>query len=109
MKDNLNLLTEELIEEGLMADGVEFPVPRYLQVGSKIDCFDVVKVRIIKKSVSGKTCDVELVKKSKIYDSSKREYTNEVRVTTMNYDRVKTWELIFKVKHIVEATSNLSR
>jgi hypothetical protein len=97
-------LEDELIEMDLMADGVEFEQPLNLVVGTgnKIDCFDVVSVRITKKSASGKTCDVKIIKEVRIYDFEKGGYTDEAQRQVIVYDRVKTEDLIFSVGYYKE-------
>jgi len=94
-------LEAELIEMDLMADGVEFEEPFNLVVGtgSKIDCFGVVSVRITKKSTSGKTCDVEVITESKIYDFENSRYKDEAQRYIQSFDRVKTDDLIFSVEY----------
>lgn len=92
-------LEDQLIEIDLMADGVEFEKPFNLVVGTgnKIDCFDVVKVKITKKSASGKTCDVNVTRECRGWDFEKGEYTKEAQRHVIVYDRVKTDDLIFSV------------
>ena len=92
-------LEDQLIEIDLMAGGVEFEKPFNLVVGtgSKIDCRDVVKVKITKKSASGKTCDVNITREFRVWDFEKREYTKEAQRHVVVYDRVKTDDLILSV------------
>ena len=100
----INRLEDELIEMDLMADGVEFEIPTQLQVGTgnKIDCWDVVNVKVTKKSTSGKTCDVEVTTESKIYDFENSRYKNETQRHTRSFDRVRTDDLIFSVGYYKE-------
>ena len=97
-------LEAELIEMDLMADGVEFEKPFNLVVGTgtKIDCYDVVNVKVTKKSASGKTCDVNITTESKIYDFENSRYKNETQRHTRSFDRVKTEDLIFSVGYYKE-------
>jgi hypothetical protein len=92
-------LEDELIEIDLMANGVKFEKPTRLEVGngSKISCWDVVKVKIVKKSTSGKTCDVEVTTEFRAYDYENSKYKDEVQRHTRSFDRVKTEDLIFSV------------
>jgi len=95
-------LQQELVEIDLTADGVEFEKPFNLMVGRKIDTYDVVKVKITKKSTSGKTCDVQVTKQGFEYDHDKQEWKKEPKLYNVTYDRVKTKDLIWNIQYYKE-------
>ena len=90
----INDAQAKLIEMDLLANGVEFEEPVGLFVGNKLSVHDLVKVKITKKSASGKTCDVETVRELREFNPQTGRFKDETTTHTMNFDRIKTQDLI---------------
>jgi len=93
IKDSQYKLLELELES---INGVQFQKPFYLEMGRKINSSDVVKVKVVKKSSSGKTAEVEITSQYKTYDSEAEMLVKEY---TRTYERVNLEDLIINLSY----------